>query len=231
MNQHEMSCSLLLSTFKQLLLMLSLIAFVVIFASCKPAAAPSAISPLPTPSTSLPVSTPFQTSLPPDIAKKLTPSFTILITPAPPVFRPEPYNTPAGAGNIGHMLPLFFVHQINVTNAWFEDIAGGAMRIYVFAGSEPGPGGEITQQGLVIVQVAKMSPQGDISVVYEEEFRTPTQSGPVSVTSAVSERLILQSTNGTTLYFDVPSRQFVPSLSVIVPTATISISPVATPAP
>jgi len=128
------------------------------------------------------------------------------------------------------MLPLFFVHQINVTNAWFEDTAGGTMRTYVFAGSKPGPGGEITQQGLVIVHVAKMSPQGDISVVYAKEFLTPTQSGPISITRAVVERLILQSTDGTTFYFDVPSRQYVASLTSAVPTVTPGpVSPLATP--
>jgi hypothetical protein len=125
------------------------------------------------------------------------------------------------------MLPLFFVHQINVTNAWFEDTAGGTMRTYVFAGSKPGPGGEITQQGLVIVQVAKISPQGDISVVYYKEFLTPMQSGSTSITGAVGERLTLQSTNGTTFYFDVPLRQFVPSLTWT-PTPG-PISPIVTP--
>jgi hypothetical protein len=125
------------------------------------------------------------------------------------------------------MLPLFFVHQINVTNVWFEDTAGGTMRTYVFAGSKPGLGGESTQQGLVLVQVAKMSPQGAISVVYEKEFSTPTQSGPISITSAIAERLILQSANGTSFYFDAPLRQFVPSLAWT-PTPG-PISPIATP--
>ncbi len=79
---------------------------------------------------------------------------------------------------------------------------------------------------LVIVQTAKMSSQGDVSVIYDKEFLTPTQSGPVSVKSAVIDRLTLQSTNGTTFYFDVPSHQFVPSMAWVNPNP---ISPLPTP--
>jgi hypothetical protein len=43
---------------------------------------------------------------------------------------------------------------------------------------------------------------------------------------ASDERLVVRSvTSDTAFYFDVPSRQFVPSMTAIVPTATTSISP------
>ncbi len=211
------------SMFKQLLLALSLITLTASLLGCKPSVAPLTNSPLQMP-TLLPV------PLPSDIARKLTPSAIFVSTLAPLAFAPEPNSTPAGTGAIGHMLPAFFVHQIDVENVWFEDTAGGTIRTYVYAGSKPGSAGESTQQGLVIVQVLKMSMKNDqrnIDVVFYKEFPTSNQVGPVSVIEANGERLVLQSSNGTTFYFDVPLRQFVPSLAWT-PTPG-PISPIATP--
>jgi len=67
-------------------------------------------------------------------------------------------------------------------------------------------------------------------MVYYKQFLTPTQSGPVNITGAVGERLILQSTNRTMFYFDVPARQFVPSLTWVSPIATPTPQPI-TPSP
>jgi hypothetical protein len=154
-------------------------------------------------------------------------------TPEPTVFSPEPRSTPAGAGAIVSMIPLFYTHDFHFENSWYKDTEGGSARTFVYAGSVSGPGGEITQQGLVVVQVLKMSlknNQRSMDVTYYKQFQTPSQSGSVHITGAVGERLILLSTNGTTFYFDVPARLFVPSLAWVSPVAIPSPRPV-TPTP
>jgi len=149
-------------------------------------------------------------------------------TPAPDVFAPVPDSTPAGSGAIASIIPPFYVHDFGFENTWYKDIEGGNVRIYVHAGYVFGPGGEITQQGLVVVQVLKMSQkdnQRSIDTVYYKKFLTPTESGPIRITGAAGERLILQSTKGTRFYFDVPSHQFVPSLTWVSPISTPSPQP------
>ena len=51
-------------------------------------------------------------------------------------------------------------------------------------------------------------------------FPTPTKHGGVRVVSEQGNRLTLVSTDGTTYYFDIPSRRFVASLTEVVPSAT-----------
>ncbi len=125
------------------------------------------------------------------------------------------------------MIPPFYVHDFMVENVWYKDTGEGTLRTYVYGGFIPAPGGFPTQQGVVVVQVLKMDPHGDIQQVYYRQFPTQTQSGSVHITSAVGERLILQATNGTSFYFDTPLRQFVPYLSWT-PTPG-PVSPLATP--
>jgi hypothetical protein len=160
-------------------------------------------------------------------------------TPEPSVFSPILDGTPAGVGVIAdtRIIPLFYTHDFIFTNAWIKDSQDRSVRTFVYGGFLPGSGGEVTQQGVVVVQVLKMNGPGNIEMIYYKQFPAPTQSGSVYVTDAVGERLILQSTNGTTFYFDVPTRQFVSSLDAVVPTFTPSpmsllptpISPTATP--
>jgi hypothetical protein len=106
------------------------------------------------------------------------------------------------------------------TNVWYKDAETGTLRTYVYGGFIPEPGGAVSQQGVVVVQVLKMDSHGDIHPVYYQQFPTQTQSGPVRITGAESDRLILQSTNGTTFYFDVSSREYIPSLTWVSPVAT-----------
>jgi hypothetical protein len=126
-------------------------------------------------------------------------------------------------------MPSFYMHDFVDENIWYKDTEGGTLRTTVYSGFILAPGGFTTQQGVVVVQVMKMDSHGDIHEVYYRLFPTPTQSGSVHITGAVGERLILQATNGTTFYFDVPSRQYVPSLTWT--STPVPISPLATPAP
>ena len=149
--------------------------------------------------------------------------------PAPTAFAPFPDGTPAGAGTLQMTAPIppFYVHDFIFTNAWFEDAEAGTLRTYVYGGFIPAPGGFPSQQGVVDVQVLKMETNGDIHQIYHQQFPTQTQSGSIHITGAVGERLILQATDGTTFYFDVTLRQYVPSLTWA-PTPG-PISPVPTP--
>jgi len=143
---------------------------------------------------------------------------------------PEPGETPVGAGWLSPSppFPAYYNKGFGVTNNWREYSEGGFVVTSVFAGGEYAdvalglPG----QQGLVVVQVFQID-QARLNggLTYNELFHTPTASGEVTITGAQGDRLILQSTGGTTFYFDVPTRQFVPSLA-----ATVT-APVPTPGP
>jgi hypothetical protein len=221
MSQQPMSRHVTPSAFKQLLLALSLVTLIAMLLSCEPSAAPPISSPL---------QTPIPTSLSDAISKKLTPSVVVIYTPGPNVFGAIQESTPAGTGAIAHVVPPFFTHDFLVENSWYKDTMNGTIRTFVHTGNVSSPGGFATQQGVVVVQVLKMDAHGTVSMVYYKQFLTPTQSGPVHITGAVGQRLILQSTNGATFYFDAPARQFVPSLTWVSPIATPNPQPV-TPSP
>jgi hypothetical protein len=128
--------------------------------------------------------------------------------------------------------------MFHTVNAWYEDSEGGRTRTYVYAGSLPGPGGEATQQGALILQVVRMSLKGNLTVaevVDHGRFPTAVEARAVQIEDAVGQRLILSSTTGAQFYFDVPSREFVASLTVTVtppaPTSPISPVPSASPPP
>lgn len=96
-------------------------------------------------------------------------------------------------------------------NVWFEIPTG--MQVYAGVTSDP------TQGALAI-----LTPQEDIG--QPEVYLTPRKAGMVKVVDASGERLVLQSITGSdTFYFDVPTRQFVDSLSVT------SVAPTVTPLP
>lgn len=143
-------------------------------------------------------------------------------TPAPTGYLPIPGSTPAGAGAIVQVQPPFSGTEYHIENDWYEDVEGDSRRIFVYAGSVSGPGGEVTGQGVVVVWVWQMS-----GVTETGSYLTPVVAGSVHIVGAVGARLILQSAGGSTFYFDVPTRQYVPSLE-----ATSTPPPqVATPLP
>jgi len=257
MSQQMLSHRVLLSAFKQILFTVSLVALTAVLLSCEPSAAPI-VSPLSTPALSsteialrqmlagkatqavqanLTAIAPRLTPYPPSTKiMKPTPIGVGSETPEPTAFAPVLNNTPAGAGGIvnTHLIPLFYTHDFIVENAWVRDTEGGTVRTFVYGGFIPGPGGEITQQGVVVVQVLKMDIHRNVSQIYYKRFLTPTQSGSVHITGAVGERLILRATNGTSFYFDAPLRQFVPSLvwtSTPGPISSIATPQLITPGP
>lgn len=172
-------------------------------------------------------------------AQEATERAILLITPSPgpgtlkPTLdiTPEPLITAdtrrtAGAGTIIWNFPAPFPavgYQITA-NKWVE--VSEATIIEVFAGARRNVNDwQDVSQGLVIV--FEETPQG--SIISGNEYETPTKSGPVQITDAQGERLILQTRDGVMFYFDVPSRQFVDGLTVTVTpspyTATPSLPP------
>jgi hypothetical protein len=79
---------------------------------------------------------------------------------------------------------------------------------------------ETPSQGVVWVQIMPhYNPHQDIVIV-----KSPVPAGGLTIVGAVGERLILESDQGQTFYFDVPALRFVETLDEEVPTAT-PISP------
>jgi hypothetical protein len=97
---------------------------------------------------------------------------------------------------------------MDAQNEWFGFVGGNSTN--VFAGALVGE----PDQGVVHLFI-KYPTRG-----FDEQILTPTQHGGVRVVSEYNNRLTLISTDGTTYYFDLPTRRFVASLTEIVPSAT-----------
>ena len=151
-------------------------------------------------------------------------------TPRPTAYGPVPDTTPAGAGGIVAIRGPFQSSMFLGENAWYMDTEGGRTRLVVYAGAVP-ENATLTdpvRQGAVIVQVERLSLQDGRTVAEMLEshlYLTPQQAGPVRVIGAAGEQLELQSTTGVIFYFDVPSRQFVSSLTDGSPTPTPPAEP------
>ncbi len=130
------------------------------------------------------------------------------ITPAA-TLPPDAARLAAGAGWIVQDFAAPFPAMSHViTTLWYEEI--GDTRIVVFAGAlRDNPGISLdAKQGIVIVQTQTRDGQPIATATYP----APNLSGALTLTSAEGERLVLQSARGTLLYFDLPTRKFVPTL-------------------
>ena len=106
---------------------------------------------------------------------------------------------------------------INAQNAWGGFIDGYRFTLYAGAlQSDPNQG----VVGLVI-----SLPNGKRF----SQFATPSKHGALHVVNELNNRLNLISSDGTAFYFDLPTRQFVTSLTEVAPSVTPS--PVVTPTP
>jgi hypothetical protein len=147
---------------------------------------------------------------------------TYVPIPGPATYSPVPGSTPAGAGAIAQLPPVYSGNMFHIENGWYMDTDSGTTRTSVYAGSSS-PAGFISDQGVVIVwQVELVTQNGQRGerIVSTNVYPTPIQAGSVHVINAQGTRLILQSSKGTMFYFDLPSRQYVSSLDTVVATAT-----------
>jgi hypothetical protein len=137
------------------------------------------------------------------------------ILPQATTFFPDPLATPLGAGAVFIGSGPFSNVAYYLESQWYEDVDAGNRRIFVGVGSLAVLGASVpTQQGVVVIAEAKWI---NGSVVFlggaKGEYLTPQATGSLHITDASGARLVLESSNGTTFYFDVPSRQYVDSLN------------------
>jgi hypothetical protein len=130
------------------------------------------------------------------------------IEAGPPEMPFIPDSTPAGAGMI--VLAPSPPTGYFITTAWVEN--SGGKKIVVYAGVLRDDLNAQDDSTLVYLGGS----QGIVYTVISgtiEGYKTPSQDGPISIIDAQGERLVLKAENGKLFYFDVPSRQFVDSLT------------------
>jgi hypothetical protein len=148
------------------------------------------------------------------------PIITSTLIPGPTETYPA---TPAGDGAIIDSVgggPLDKLMGVTTVNAWFANISGEDITVYA------GSAYEDDTQGVIYVATYGHRLPSD------SYFKTPGRTGAVRIVGAQGQRLILRSTGGDTYYFDVPSLQFVNSLTAIVPSVTprpVTLTPTMTP--
>jgi len=161
--------------------------------------------------------------------RQYVPSLTSVVSKSTPDWAkiiPENASTPVGAGKLVKPIDGFAPKGYQIENAWYEESNG--VRTYVYAGEVPDKADQKLQRSTIVINVVQID-HGVIGSLFYGEYPTTTQAGPINIRDAQGSRLVLQSTNGTAFYFDVPSRQYVASLTAVVP--TLPASPLATPAP
>lgn len=124
----------------------------------------------------------------------------------------------------------FGVPQAQVITSQWRDIVNG-QRTYVYAGARKDLSGATpdTSKGLIGLVVYS----ADLSNSVVAEYEAPGTPGILTITGVNNYTLMLSATDGSTLYFDVPSREFLdsPAETPTAPTAT-PIAPISpTPAP
>jgi len=101
----------------------------------------------------------------------------------------------------------------------------GDVPVHIMTGSK---GGDPSQGVVHLIVQFRLPLKGVVEHVF-----TPTKHGAIRIVSEQNNRLTLVSTDGTMYYFDIPARQFVDSLTEVVPTATLlpTVTPFPTPPP
>lgn len=116
-------------------------------------------------------------------------------------------------GIFNHGSSSYKPSEVTITSAWQGIIYGNYYQIEVGAlVSDP-------SQGVVYYKVMS----SNFAVIDMGRILTPVKSGAITLTDEKSLRLIIETENGNNLYFDVQSKQFVSSLSEVLPTPDKSI--------
>jgi hypothetical protein len=129
----------------------------------------------------------------------------------PAMFKPIPGGVPTGPGAIVQVQPPFSNNQYHIENTWYIDSIGATRRTFVFVGNMAGPGGQITDQGVVVVQAMQyvvVDGAPSVKTLETKAYTSTISSGSLHVTGADSNRLILQTSAGVTVQFDLTSRTF-----------------------
>lgn len=136
-------------------------------------------------------------------------------TPEATMYSLLPQSTPAGAGYIVQIQPPYSGYQYHMQNAWYQDTDGKTKRMILWAGAKANTDGTTTQQGVIALQVWRLSTTNDRTVptlVDAGEYLTPCAVGSIRVVGALGSQIRLQSTTTDGIfYFDVLARQYVSS--------------------
>lgn len=151
-------------------------------------------------------------------------ALVLTITPEPPPSGRPPTNTPSpfmpGIYDTS-VAPFGVPRAYAMANRW-QDIVNGE-RTIAYAGARKDTSGAapIVNTGLIVV-VVYSSDLTNRSIV---EYEAPGETGILRITSVEGYRLSLTAQNGATLYFDVPTRQFVDALAVTASAPTVTPMP------
>ncbi len=127
------------------------------------------------------------------------------------VFLPIPGATPATLGAIVQVQPPFSTNQYHIENSWYLDSPDATQRLMAYAGNVSGPGGQETDQGVLILETSVLSPTGggrNVIRLLGSTAYTMTASGSLHITGAQPDRLLLQSRSGQVYSFLFPTHQF-----------------------
>ena len=127
------------------------------------------------------------------------------------IFLPIPDGTPTGIGTLVQVQPPFSSNEYHIENSWYLDSQNGLQRLMAYAGNVAGPAGEVTDQGVLILQTSVISPtsggQNEVRILGSTAY-TLTASGSLRITGAQPDRLLLQSSTGNGYIFQISSHQF-----------------------
>ncbi|MCL4505818.1 MAG: hypothetical protein M1140_07330 [Chloroflexi bacterium] len=126
------------------------------------------------------------------------------------IFLPIPGGTPTGMGTIVDVQPPFSTYQYHIENGWYLDSQTGLQRLMAYAGNVSGPAGEVTDQGVLVLQTSVISAtngQSEVRTLNSTAY-TVTASGSLRVIGAQPDRLLLQSSTGQGYIFQISSHQF-----------------------
>ncbi len=104
---------------------------------------------------------------------------------------PIPNSTPAGAGAYLDVPVDMLGSKYEIQNAYYFDTSEGHERYQLCAGAITGSGDEYTAQGVVVVQIFRVSEKNgssSVDIINTEEYLTPLQMGPLRISSNYVDR-------------------------------------------
>ena len=145
-------------------------------------------------------------------------------SPTPPTYTPKPFVSGIFDSQAAPHSQLYAMAN------WWQGIVNGE-EVQVFAGGKRDNPGEPTievSQGVLFVITVSL----DESNVDYQFYEPPVaETGLLSIKAATDYRLTIQAESGAVLYFDVPTRRFVESLTATVSAPTVTPLPPITPSP
>ena len=124
-------------------------------------------------------------------------------------FKPIPGSALAEYGAIVIVRPPFSNDQYHIENTWYADNPDLTMRTFVFAGSVTGPGGQQTDQGVVVLQKLQYVMLNGVPVLKNLEthaYTSTVSTGSFHVIGADAIGPKLLAADGTVVHFDLASR-------------------------